>query len=255
MTQIKKHDFIEIEYTGTLKEDGAVFDTTDEKIAVQNYLKGEGDQYGPAVVCVGEQFLIKGLDDQLIGKEVGKEYEFDIPPEEGFGKKDARLIQMIPTKKFREHQINPEPGLQVNIDGSIGTIKTVSGGRTMVDLNHPLSGKDIHYKVKINKLVEDEEQKVETVLKHMGVRDLEFEVKDHVLTLKLYSELQQEIQDEFAKRIQELVPSIKDVKTEVKKDDKGKGGKTPAKAEEKPAQKAEEPAKDKPSTDDTSEKE
>jgi len=30
MEQIKKHDFVEIEYTGKLKEENIVFDTTDE---------------------------------------------------------------------------------------------------------------------------------------------------------------------------------------------------------------------------------
>ena len=33
MTLIKKHDFVEIEYTGRIKEDNAIFDTTEEKIA------------------------------------------------------------------------------------------------------------------------------------------------------------------------------------------------------------------------------
>lgn len=258
MTGIKKHDFIEIEYTGTLQEDGTVFDTTDEKVAVQNYLKGEGDKYGPAVVCVGEQFLIKGLDDQLVGKEVGKEYTIDISAEEGFGKKDPKLLQMIPTSKFRQHRIQPEPGLQVNIDGSIGTIRTVSGGRTIVDMNHPLAGKDIRYQIKINKLVEDEEQKVETVLRHMGVQDLEFEVKDHKLTLKLYSELQKEIQDEFTRRVKELVPTLTDVSFEIKKGGKKKGKDAPKAATpeaEKQAPGKEESAapkqEQKPATDDT----
>ena len=33
MAIIKEHDFVEIEYTGRIKEDNSIFDTTEEKIA------------------------------------------------------------------------------------------------------------------------------------------------------------------------------------------------------------------------------
>ncbi len=33
MVTVKKEDFVEIEYTGKIKEDGTVFDTTSAKIA------------------------------------------------------------------------------------------------------------------------------------------------------------------------------------------------------------------------------
>lgn len=159
---IKDKDFIEVDYTGYLKENSMIFDTTDKSIAKENGLSLQ-QKYGPVVICVGEGIILKGIETKLIGKELG-DYEFDISAEEGFGKKDSKLIQLIPTSKFKQQKINPVPGLQINIDNSIGTIKTVSGGRTIVDFNHPLSGKELHYKVSAKKFVEDLKIQLESIL-------------------------------------------------------------------------------------------
>ena len=99
---------------------------------------------------------MKSLEDQIVGKKQAK-HTFSINAEDAFGKKDAKMIQLIPMSKFRQQKIQPIPGLQLNIDGSFGVV-TVSGGRCLVDFNHPLAGKDLVYDVKINKIVEDDKE-------------------------------------------------------------------------------------------------
>ena len=44
---------------------------------------------------------------------------------------------------FKKENITTQPGLQITVDEAVGMVKTVSGGRVIVDFNHPLSGKDI----------------------------------------------------------------------------------------------------------------
>jgi len=139
---IKQKDFIEIDYTGKVKEDNVIFDTTDEKAAKENDIHNEEMTYGPVIICVGEKHVIKGLDDWIAGKEIG-EYDVDLKPEDAFGKKDAKLLKLIPTNVFLKQQISPMPGLQVNMDGVVGTIRSVSGGRIFVDFNHPLDRKSV----------------------------------------------------------------------------------------------------------------
>ena len=160
---IKKQDFVEIEYTGKLKDDDFVFDTTDEKIAKDNEVYNPDHQYGPIKIMIGGNQVLPGLDRFMEGKEPG-EYTINLSPQEGFGKKNAQLLKLIPKKVFTKQQINPMPGLPVNIDGANGMVKTVSGGRCMVDFNHPLSGKELVYNVKINKIVTDEKEKVAAIL-------------------------------------------------------------------------------------------
>ncbi|MBW2992804.1 peptidylprolyl isomerase [Candidatus Woesearchaeota archaeon] len=156
---IKEKDFVEIEYNGMTKEENIVFDTTDENLAKETGLFNQNMAYGPVTVCIGTNAILKGLEDFLIGKEPG-EYKVELSSEQAFGKKDAKLLKMIPTSVFRKANIDPVPGLQVNIDGAIGTIKTVTGGRSIVDFNHPLSGKDVVYEVKVNKIITDKKEKI-----------------------------------------------------------------------------------------------
>ena len=217
MEKVSKKDFIEIEYTGKLKDENVVFDTTDEKVAKENGLERHSG-YGPVIICVGEEQLLKGLDKNLEGKETGKEYDIELKPEEAFGNKNAKLIQLIPTSKFKQQNIQPMPGMQLNMDGVVGTIKTVSGGRTLVDFNHPLSGKEVSYKIKINKKIMDDKEKLEGYLKlSLGTKEIEIEVNDSNAKIKLKKEIPKEAQENLSKKITELIPNIKNVEFAIAK--------------------------------------
>lgn len=164
---LKVRDFIEIDYAGKLKETGEVFDSTTQ-----------GSHVHPVTICLGQGQILKGLDDKLVGKETGKDYTFVLTPEEGFGKKDAKLLKIVPSNVFLKQGIRPYLGLQVNIDGAIGTIRTVTGGRTIVDFNHPLSGHDVEYTVSVKRLVTDKKEQL------TGLLDLEAHIHDPVVVIK-----------------------------------------------------------------------
>ncbi|MCK5283298.1 MAG: peptidylprolyl isomerase [Nanoarchaeota archaeon] len=221
---IQKNDFIEISYTGKMKEDDIIFDTTDEKIAKDNEL-GQ-NALGPIVICVGQGQILGGIDKNLVGKEAEKEYDIVLQPEEAFGKKSAKLIQLMPAKKFRDNNIVPQPGLQVNIDDEIGIIKTASGGRILVDFNHPLSGKVVEYNVKIIRKVEDDKEKILGYFKTtLGLKDIKADVKEGKAAIEFKNEFPKEVQEELRKKLKEIIPSIKEIefrKTEEKKEDNAK---------------------------------
>ena len=222
MTIVSKKDFIEIEYTGKLKEENVIFDTTDEKVAKENKLE-DHTGYGPVVVCVGEEQLLKGLDKNIEGKEIGKEYDIDIKPEDAFGNKNAKLIQLIPTNKFKQQNIHPMPGMQLNIDGMVGTIKTVSGGRTLVDFNHPLAGKELLYKVKVNKKIIDDKEKLIGYLKlSLGIKDFEAEITNGNVKISLKKEIPKEVEERLSKKIIELIPPILKIEFVIKEIQKNK---------------------------------
>ena len=220
MEPIKKRDFVEIEYTGKLKEENIIFDTTDEKIAKENKLHNH--DYGPVTICVGEEQILKGLDKNIEGKEIGKEYSFEIKPEDAFGKKDAKLIQMIPISKFKQQKIQPMPGMQLNIDGVVGTVKIASGGRTLVDFNHPLAGKELSYKIKINKKITDDKEKLSSYLKLSIGKDFEAELTNSNAKIILKNEIPKEIKERLSKKITELIPDIKKVEFTIGEDSKNK---------------------------------
>src|SRR3989338_5827867 len=214
MAAIKNNDFIEVEYTGRLKGDNSVFDTTDKELAKKNGLESNNASYGPVIVCVGEGHLIKGIDNAIVGKEEGKEYKFEFPPEEAFGKKDSKLIQLIPTDKFRQNKIQPVPGLQINIDGLVGTVKTVSGGRTLVDFNHPLAAKEVLYSLKINKIVNDDREKLLAFLKlNLGHKDDDFkiEINENVAKVGFGHKMPEEAEKQLSSEASRLIHSIRKI--------------------------------------------
>ncbi|HLC49925.1 MAG TPA: peptidylprolyl isomerase [Candidatus Nanoarchaeia archaeon] len=220
MAAVKKSDFVEIEYTGKTSE-GIVFDTTSEKTAKEHNLRSKNSDYSPIVVCIGENAIMKSLEDQIVGKETGKNYTFSINAEDAFGKKDAKMIQLIPMSKFRQQKIQPIPGLQLNIDGSFGVVRTVSGGRCLVDFNHPLAGKDLVYEVKINKIVEDDKEKLISLLEmQLHAKDPKVEVANGAATITLNVELPKEIQQGIVKIVSRVIPSIKTVDFTAEKEKK-----------------------------------
>jgi len=208
---IKKNDFIEIEYTAKTTE-GLIFDSTDENTAKLSGIYQKGQRFGPIIIAVGHAHVLKGLDEHLENKEVGKEYDINLPTEQAFGKKSAQMIQLVATKKFKEEGITPHPGLQVNIDGMFGIIKTVTGGRTLVDFNHPLSGKDLIYTLKINKTVTDTIEKINGLINlQIGKDNASAELKEGELTIKTKQEFGKEYSEKFGEMLQKLIPDIKKV--------------------------------------------
>ncbi|HHE36750.1 MAG TPA: peptidylprolyl isomerase, partial [Candidatus Woesearchaeota archaeon] len=129
---IKKGDFVELDYTGRIKDDKVVFDTTLEQTAKDNNIHNPGFRYKPVIICVGEKHVVKGLDDALIGKKPGK-YTIEVKAENAFGRKTAELLKLIPMRLFEKDNIKPFVGLEVNVDGTLGVVRSVSGGRVIVD--------------------------------------------------------------------------------------------------------------------------
>jgi len=210
---IKKGDFIEIEYTGKVKNTGLIFDLTDEKLAKEKGIFNPHINYGPTVICVGQKDVINGLDEQLENKESGKQYAIELGPEEAFGKKNTKLIKTFSLTKFREQKINPVPGMQVNMDGILGTVRAVTGGRTIVDFNHPLAGKEIVYEVKINNIITNTSERLRGFLRlHLSMKEPEVEIKENVAKVKVKEELPKEFEKELVKKIVEIITPLKDVK-------------------------------------------
>ena len=203
--KVKKGDFVELEFVGRL-EDGKIFDLNRKDIAKEEGITTPLDQ---VIVCVGEGDVVEGLDESFVEKEVGKEYHVDIPCEKAFGKKDAKLFQLLSASKFKDQEVRPYPGLQINVDGMTGTVKTVSGGRIMVDFNHPLSGRDLKYDIKVLKVVEDVNQKIEFSLKVLLGNAPKFEFKEGKLVVK--AEYPDEIKTLLVEKLKKRVKEIKDI--------------------------------------------
>ena len=161
---VKEGDFIRLEYTGKVQETGNVFDTTDENVAEEASIKLDNKSYGAIPIIVGGGHVLKGLDEALIGMEEGEEKTVEITPEEGFGLRDPKLLQLIPMGEFKKQGMKPEVGMAITSDGVTGIIRSVSGGRVRVDFNHELAGKNLKYNIRVVKEIEDDIDKVKSMI-------------------------------------------------------------------------------------------
>ncbi|HIG52304.1 hypothetical protein CXT76_02265 [Candidatus Parvarchaeota archaeon] len=156
MEKTKEKDFVEIEFTGTAN--GNMFDSN-----IPEDLKKISKESKPkkTIVIIGEESVVKGLDKKLEDREIGKEYEVEIPYKEGFGERKRELVKTIPLHIFTKQKLNPQPGSAFFMDNAFARVITVSGARVITDFNNPLAGKDLHYKFKIIKKLTNEKEKVE----------------------------------------------------------------------------------------------
>lgn len=145
---IKKGDKVKVEYTGTF-EDGTVFDTT--------------EKHGkPITFEVGSKQLIKGFDEAVVGMEKDEEKEITIKPEDAYGEPNDQLTQKVPRDKLPKEP-TPEVGMMLALQGPDGKqiparITEVSDNEVTIDLNHPLAGKTLKFKIKIVGINEPEEE-------------------------------------------------------------------------------------------------
>jgi peptidylprolyl isomerase len=197
MQTTKKNDFIEIEFTGKVK-DGEIFDTNLPEQAKKIGLELDNK---PTVICLGHSMVIEGLDNELQDKELNKDYSISVDSKKAFGERKRELIRLIPKYVFTEKKINPQPGMTLALDQTLVRIVSVSGGRVLVDFNNPLAGKQVVYDFKIKKIVEDVSEKVQGILDFfLKDQQTKFEIKDNQISLSLpdfYQPLIDKLNEQF----------------------------------------------------------
>jgi len=160
---VKAGDFLLVNFILKVKESGETVDTTYDAVAKDTHLHREESTYGPRFIILGEGWLPKGLEDSLVGLDIGKQTTVELPPDKGFGTRDPAKMRLVPLRRFREQGV-PTPGTQIELDGRAATVRAVGAGRVQVDYNHPLAGRTLIYEVSIEKVVEDDNEKILNII-------------------------------------------------------------------------------------------
>lgn len=220
--KIRNNDFIELAFVARVKETGEVFDTTLEEEAKKAGLfnEKEKERFQPLRICVGQGMVVKGLDKSLEDKEAGKEYEIELNPEDAFGKRDKKLVKIMPLSAFREKGIEPAAGMMLALDTLLVRISAVTSGRVIVDFNNPLSGKHIIYKYKINKKIDDKKEQISILSKLFVGVEPEITINDKKTIVGFDIKLPSKIEDEFRKKVNEILNTELDINYKKMKEDK-----------------------------------
>ena len=136
---VKKNDKVTVEYEGKL-ETGEVFDSSEKA--------GK-----PLDFVVGENHVIKGFEEGIIGMEKGQEKEVVIESKDAYGERKEELMQEVPKDSLPKEQ-EPKAGMVLLVSTPDGrqmpvTITKVTDKGVIIDFNHPLAGKKLIFKIKL----------------------------------------------------------------------------------------------------------
>ncbi len=128
-----------VKFDYTLTVDGKVADTSAGKKPIE-YTQGSGQ-------------IIKGLESRMAGMKVGEEKKIVVPAEEGYGPVLPNMVQPF-AKSFFPADFKLEVGMIVPLQNKEGqtfpaTVKEIQADKVLLDLNHPMAGKELTFDVKI----------------------------------------------------------------------------------------------------------
>ncbi len=108
-------------------------------------------QKSPLVFLQGAGNVVPGLDKGLLGATRGATVKLSIPPEEGYGPLDPEKTERVPRAKFPA-DAEIQAGMIFTSrtpDGRAQQLRVggVEGDEVILDHNHPLAGKTLHFEI------------------------------------------------------------------------------------------------------------
>ncbi|MFW5705195.1 MAG: FKBP-type peptidyl-prolyl cis-trans isomerase, partial [Nanoarchaeota archaeon] len=207
--EISENDFVKVEYD--MYANGKLVQTTDEKKGKAENLPAE--KYEPVTMIVGKGFLLKALDEDIKkNKAPEKETTLELSVSDAFGPRKREFIRTFPKSAFDEQKLRAVVGMTYDFNGMLGTVKSVSGGRVMVDFNSPFAGKDIKLTYKVAEKIEKIETKVKVVMNsvlRVPEEAYKVSVKDKILELGVHQQLLP-LKELVEKTLQDFIPESKD---------------------------------------------
>ncbi len=136
MSQARNGDTVQVHYTGRLKN-GQVF---------ANSRDGE-----PLELTIGSGGLIPGLENGIVGMEVGETRAITVAPEEAYGPRHEELLVHVNKSEFPE-DLAPAIGEQLQIRQTGGdpirvTVADMDEDTITLDANHPLAGYTLTFNI------------------------------------------------------------------------------------------------------------
>ena len=211
---MKEGDFVRIDYVGRIKGSGEIFDLTKEDVARKNGIYNPNMNYKPVPIIIGARMVIKGLEDALKKMKVGERKKIVVEPEDGFGKRNEKLIKLLPLSEFQRKDIIPQPGMWITVNNLRGKVLSVSGGRVKVDFNHPLAGKRLEYDVEIKEKITDTKEKIKSIFEFFLGKEpnLEVTVKEKEAIIKIKEDIPRQAKLFISQIIKRWVKPIENIK-------------------------------------------
>lgn len=112
----------------------------------------------PLTYLHGEGQIVPGLETALEGLSAGDRKQVVVSPGDGYGEHDPKGIQEVPRGAFPP-AFEPKVGMELTAEGPTGepvpfSVREVRPETVVIDLNHPLAGKTLHFDVTVREVRE-----------------------------------------------------------------------------------------------------
>ncbi|WNL37425.1 peptidylprolyl isomerase [Halomonas sp. PAMB 3232] len=95
--------------------------------------------------------ILPGLEHALAGKAPGDTFSVTLAPIDAYGLRDEALVKTLVRTAFSGAEL--APGSRFQTEGEAGpqivTVLSVEGDSVRVDMNHPLAGRTLGYRVEV----------------------------------------------------------------------------------------------------------
>ncbi|RKH69891.1 FKBP-type peptidyl-prolyl cis-trans isomerase [Corallococcus aberystwythensis] len=109
----------------------------------------------PLAYLHGHKQIVPGLEGALDGLGVGESKQVVVAPEQGYGTHNPEGVRTVP-RSMLPPGFTPQVGqtlMAQTEDGNVPLrIETVNPDSVVVDLNHPLAGKTLHFDVTVREV-------------------------------------------------------------------------------------------------------
>ena len=160
-----KGTLVYVNYSAKVKDTGEPIETTIEDEAKKLDIYDADRRYEPRLVAVGEDWVLKGLDEEIAKMDVGEKKTAELPPDRAWGGRDPTLLRMVPLRKFGEKADELRVGDEVEMDNRVAVVRFIGSGRAQVDFNHRLAGKTLIYDIDVVRKVEPGEDTIRSLMK------------------------------------------------------------------------------------------
>ncbi len=171
-------DFIKIEFELRTQDDGKLLATNKEELAKQNDIYNEEMHYGPSVIIVGSDNLLKKVNESFLTAEPDKEVRVEMSPQDAYGERDPKNIKVHTYREFEKNHIDPEVGKEIILNNRRGKVLSVTPGRILVDYNHQWAGKKVVYIYTIKDVLKTDMEKMKALV------DMYYSYKSDQFTLE-----------------------------------------------------------------------
>jgi len=116
----------------------------------------ESEPGDPLVYLHGHGETVPGLEDALEGKAVGDSLKVKVSPDQGYGDHDPERIEEVSRTEFPD-ELELKAGSILTATDDDGQeldflVKEIKGDKVVVDFNHPLAGKTLHFEVTVREV-------------------------------------------------------------------------------------------------------